>query len=304
MDRIPFRVSPMLATLADSPFKNPDWVFEEKYDGVRILAYKEGSRITLLTRNNIDRTQDFASIAEALKKLKPRTLLLDGEVIVADKKGVSRFQLLQRGTGQPQYAVFDCLYADGKDLRKQPLQARREILERSVKPASPLLLAKRLSSDGVAAFEIASRKGFEGIVAKRVMSPYISGRSREWLKVKVHQEEEFVIGGFTQPTGSRKYIGALLLGVYSGDKLRYVGKVGTGFDENTLRELHDKFQGLITKENPFPAPIKEKDVTFLRPELVAQISFSEWTRDGRLRQPVFLGLREDKNAKEVVLREA
>jgi bifunctional non-homologous end joining protein LigD len=304
MDRIPFRVSPMLATLVDAPFKQPDWVFEEKYDGVRILAYKEGSSITLLTRNDIDRTQAFAPIAEALKKLNPRTLLLDGEVIVVDKKGVSRFQFLQRGMGRPQYAIFDCLYVEGKDLRKQPLRTRREALERSVKPASPLLLAKRLSPNGLAAFEIASRKGFEGIVAKRVTSPYISGRSSEWLKVKVHQEEEFVIGGFTKPAGSRKYFGALLLGIHSGGKLRYVGKVGTGFDEDTLRELHHKFQRLVTKENPFSAPIKEKGAMFLRPELVAQISFSEWTGDGRLRQPVFLGLREDKAAKEVVLREA
>jgi bifunctional non-homologous end joining protein LigD len=304
MDRIPFRLSPMLATLIDAPFKKPDWVFEEKYDGVRILAYKEGTHVTLLTRNGIDRSRDYASIAEAIAQLKPKTILLDGEVIVVDKKGVSRFQLLQRGMGRPQYVVFDCVYADGKDLRMQPLRARREVLERLMEPTFILLLANRLSPNGLEAFEIASRRGFEGIVGKHATSPYVSGRSRDWLKVKVHQEEEFVIGGFTKPTGSRKYFGALLLGAYSGEKLRYVGKVGTGFGEKTLSQLHRKFQGLVTNKSPFSLPVKEKGVTFLRPKLVAQISFSEWTTDCRLRQPVFLGLRDDKDSREVDLREA
>jgi bifunctional non-homologous end joining protein LigD len=303
MDRIPFRLSPMLATLVAAPFKKQGWAFEEKYDGVRILAYKEASRVTLVSRNAIDSTAKYMQIAQAVGKLKSRTIALDGEVIAADKKGVSRFQLLQRSEGKQQYAIFDCLYADGKDLRKQPLRERREILERCVKPDSVLLLSRRLSANGLDAFEIASQRGFEGIVGKNLASAYVERRSRDWLKVKVHQEDEFVIGGFTQPAGSRKHFGALLLGIYSGGKLRYVGKVGTGFAENTLSELHRKFSPYVTKTSPFSEPVKERGATFLSPKLVAQISFGEWTSDGRLRQPVYLGLREDKAPREVVLRE-
>lgn len=293
----------MLATLVSAPFKKQGWVFEEKYDGVRILAYKEGSRVTLMSRNAIDSTAKYPRVAQAVGRLKSKTIALDGEVIAVDKKGVSRFQLLQRSEGKQQYAIFDCLYADGKDLRKEPLRKRREKLERCVKPDSVLLLSRRLSENGLEAFEIASRKGFEGMVGKNPASTYLERRSRDWLKVKVHQEDEFVIGGFTGPAGSRKYFGALLLGVYSGGKLRYVGKVGTGFAENTLGELHRKFLPHVIKTNPFSEPLKEKGATFLAPKLVAQISFGEWTSDGRLRQPVYLGLRDDKDPKEVVLRE-
>jgi len=294
----------MLATLVGAPFKKAGWVFEEKYDGVRILAYKEGSRVSLVTRNAIDATAKYAHVAQAIGKLKSKTIALDGEVISADKKGVSRFQLLQRGEGKQQYAIFDCLYAEGKDLRARPFRERREILERCVKPGSVLLLSRRLSANGLEAFEIASQRGFEGIVGKNLASTYVEGRSRDWLKVKVHQEDEFVIGGFTKPAGSRKHFGALLLGAYSDGRLRYVGKVGTGFAENTLTELHRKFAPYVTKTSPFSEPLKEKGATFLAPKLVAQISFGEWTSDGRLRQPVYLGLREDKDPKDVVLREA
>jgi bifunctional non-homologous end joining protein LigD len=225
-------------------------------------------------------------------------------VIAVDKRGVSRFQLLQRSEGKQQYAIFDCLYADRQDLRKRPLRERREILERCVKPDAVLLLSLRLSANGLEAFEIASQREFEGMVGKNLASAYVERRSRDWLKVKVHQEDEFVIGGFTRPAGARKYFGALLLGVFSGSKLRYVGKVGTGFAENTLSELHRKFLPYAIKASPFSEPVKEKGACFLTPKFVAQISFGEWTSDGRLRQPVYLGLREDKAPKEVVLREA
>ena len=214
MPRIPFRVSPMLATLVDSPFTRAGWVFEEKYDGVRILAYKEGLRVTLLSRNAIDRTARYPAIATAVSRLKPQTLCLDGEVVVFDHKKTSRFQLLQQGHGPPRFAIFDCLYVDGRDLRTESLSVRRGCLERSVTPSSPLLLSARLADDGIQAFKIASRRGLEGIVGKHLIAGYVERRSTEWLKVKVHREEEFVIGGFTQPTGSRKDIGALLLGVY------------------------------------------------------------------------------------------
>ncbi len=303
MNTIPFRISPMLATLADAPFSRPDWIYEEKYDGVRILAYKEGSKVSLVSRNAIDRTARYPEIAAAVAKLKARTLLLDGEVVVFDAGKVSRFQLLQRGKGRPQYAIFDVLYANGQDLRKKPLSFRRDRLERLVHPSSTLLLSSRLARDGKKAFQIAARRGFEGIIAKDLSSIYVEGRSADWLKVKVHLEDEFVIGGFTQPGGSRSYFGALLLGVYSNGRLRYVGKVGTGFDERTLESLHGKFQKLIREKSPFAKDVRERGATFLSPQLIAQISYAEQTKDGKLRQPVYLGLRDDKTAKEVVQRE-
>jgi bifunctional non-homologous end joining protein LigD len=278
-------------------------VFEEKYDGVRILAYKEGSGVSLISRNAIDRTARYPEIAAAIRRLKPQTLLLDGEVVAFDAKHVSHFQLLQQGKGRPQYAVFDCLYANGHDLRKEALSLRRATLERMVKPSDLLLLSVRLAADGLKAFQIAKRRGLEGIVGKNLSSLYVEKRSTEWLKVKVHQEDEFVIGGFTQPTGSRQHFGALLLGVYSGNRLRYVGKVGTGFDDKTLASLHRKFQPLIRAKSPFASEVRERGATFLSPQLIAQVSFTEWTNDGRLRHPVFLGLRDDKKAKEVIRQE-
>ena len=303
MSKVPFRISPMLATLVDAPFKNSNWVFEEKYDGVRILAYKEGSQVSLISRNAINRTARYPEIAAAIGHLKSETLALDGEIVVFDAKNVSRFQLLQQGKGRPQYAIFDCLYADGKDLRNEPLSNRRAALEHVVTPSSTLRLSARLASDGVKAFQIASRRGYEGVVAKNLSSAYVQGRSREWLKVKVHQEDEFVIGGFTEPAGSRKHFGALMLGVYSQGHLRYAGKVGTGFDERTLDSLYRKFHRLIREKSPFSPDVRERGATFLSPRLVAQVSFTERTSDGKLRHPVYLGLRDDKSAKEVVEQE-
>ena len=300
MNKVPFRISPMLATLADEPFSKPNWIYEEKYDGVRMLAYKEGSSVTLISRNAIDRTSRYPEIAAAVGKLKAKTLALDGEVVVFDAKKVSRFQLLQQGEGTQKYVVFDVLYANGKDLRNEPLSARREALEKLVQPSFNLFLSVRLSQDGLKAFQIASKRGFEGIVAKNLSSKYVGSRSTAWLKVKIHMEDEFVIGGFTAPAGSRNYFGALLLGVYEHGKLRYAGKVGTGFDEETLLALHRKFLKLIRAKSPFSTEVHERGATFLSPRLVAQISFTEQTKDGKLRHPVYLGLRDDKNAKEVV----
>lgn len=299
MAAIPFRTSPMLATLVDEPFTRSNWIFEEKYDGVRILAYKEGAKVTLVSRNAIDRTARYPAIAAALRKLAAETLLLDGEVIVRDRKGVSRFQLLQQGKGKPEFAVFDCLHANGEDLRKRPLQQRRAILEKFVKTASPLVLAQRLDSNGLKAFAIASRRGMEGVLAKDESSLYVSRRSRSWLKVKTHQEEEFVIAGFTPPTGSRSHFGALLLGAYNGSRLVYAGKVGTGFTEETLQSLYAKMRKLVRRESPFAEDVRERGATFVSPKLVAQIAFTERTSDGKLRHPVFLGLRDDKSAQEV-----
>lgn len=300
MGKIPFRVSPMLATLVEEPFSRRGWVFEEKYDGVRILAYKEGQKITLVSRNGIDRTSRYEAIAADLAKLDSDTLLLDGEVVVFGAHQVSRFALLQQGRGKAQYAVFDCLYQNCRDLRGEPLESRRQALERAVSTVGVVRRAARLADDGIAAFEAAVARGLEGIVGKDSSARYIEGRSRSWLKVKVNQRQEFVIGGFTAPQGSRRYFGALLLGAYHHHQLQYVGKVGTGFNDEILSSLHQKMKALKRVKSPFTADVKERSATFVAPQLVAEIAFTERTKDGKLRHPVYLGLRDDKTAKEVV----
>ncbi|HTS50410.1 MAG TPA: non-homologous end-joining DNA ligase [Bryobacteraceae bacterium] len=306
-DRIPFRVRPMLATLVRDAFQRPGWVYEEKYDGYRILAYKEGTRITLLSRNAKDRTQTFARVAQAVQALATRTVLLDGEVVSFDR-GVSRFQLLQNLQAPPSYAVFDCLYKDGQDLRRQPLTHRRSVLEevvnRTAGKRAAIFLSARLSSDGLKAYQVAKQKAYEGVVAKDASSPYVEGRSSYWLKFKVRQEDEFVIVGYTPPAGSRKHFGALLLGAYDRGKLIYVGKVGTGFNQQTLAQLYKKFQPLVRAQPAVIDPPRERNVTYLAPRLVAQIAYGELTADRKLRQPVFLGLRDDKRPQDVTLPEA
>jgi bifunctional non-homologous end joining protein LigD len=290
----------MLATLVPEPFHYPGWVYEEKYDGYRILAYKEGSRVTLLSRNAKDRTESFAEVAEAIRGLPDRTLLLDGECVAFDKDLVSRFQLLQQG--KPTFfAVFDCLYRNGRDLRREPLPARRAAVEEAIGETDRLFPARRLPRNGLKAYGAAKKKGWEGLIGKEEAAPYLEGRSTKWLKVKIKQEEELVIGGYTAPEGSRSYFGALLLGANHGGKLFYVGKVGTGFDQKTLGSLYQKFQPLVRKTPAFANPPREKGAVWLAPKLVGQIAFQEWTDEGKLRQPVYLGLRDDKKASEVVL---
>jgi bifunctional non-homologous end joining protein LigD len=292
----------MLATLVAQPFHEPEWVYEEKYDGIRILAYKEGSKVTLLSRNDKDRTNSFPAIARTIAALRPTTLLLDGEIVALDRHKISRFQLLQRGIGRTHYAVFDCLYVSGRDLRQEPLSIRRVELEHSANK-SGLLLSRRLRANGLDAFRLARSRGFEGLVAKRLASVYVEGRSADWLKVKVHQEDEFIIIGYTEPQGSREYFGSLLLGAHAKDKLQYVGKVGTGFARDILASLYRKFQPLKRKGAAIEDLPRIQHATFLSPTLVAQISYTEWTKDGKLRHPVFLGLRDDKDPKDVVLPE-
>jgi len=289
----------MLATLVRQPFHLPGWVYEEKYDGYRILAYKEGSRVTLLSRNDIDRTASYSHVAAAIAALPPATLLLDGEVVALDKKRVSRFEILQGDTNKGKYAVFDCLYVEGRDLRREPLTERRRQLEAVVTGNRYVWIARRLADDGMAAFEVAKNRGFEGLVAKDAASPYVEARSRYWLKVKVHQEDEFIVVGYTRPAGARKYMGALLLAGYRDGKLQYVGKVGTGFSQSKLKSLHQIFKKLKREKPPVVNPPRERGVTYLQPKVVAQIAYQEWTNDFKLRQPVFLGLRDDKSAKEV-----
>jgi bifunctional non-homologous end joining protein LigD len=298
-DRPPVLRQPMLATLVDKPFDAPGWVFEEKYDGDRLLAYKNGGRVRLLSRAGKDRTTKYPDLAAAIAALPAKSLVLDGEVVVFDRDGVSRFQMLQKQTGRPVYAAFDCLYRNGEDLRQLPLSDRRKALQASVRPGKALRLSRRLDANGIKAFRQAKSKGFEGLVAKQLSAPYVEGRSPFWRKVKVHQEDEFVVVGFTPPAGKRHYFGALLLGAHHKGKLHYVGRVGTGFDRQRLSALHRKFRSLITDHSSLAERPPGRRLTFLKPRLVAQISYQEITGDGKLRQPVFLGLRDDKRAADV-----
>jgi bifunctional non-homologous end joining protein LigD len=303
--RIPFRVAPMLATLVGEPFHQPGWLYEEKYDGFRFLAYKEGRRVSLLTRNMKDRTAEFAEIATAVAALPAPTLVVDGEVVVFDADGISRFQLLQRRMGGENaapavFVVFDCLYARGRDLRHEPLTERRKVLVHEVRSGRLLKRATRLDADGFKAFATASRRGLEGLIAKDGTSTYDAGtRSPFWRKVKVRKDEEFVIGGFTAPAGSRSHFGALLVGAWSDGALRYAGKVGTGFSSRLLDDLMRRFKPLIRPASPFKDAPRERGVTWLEPTLIAQIGFTELTGDGKLRHPTFLGLRDDKSARDV-----
>ncbi len=293
----------MLATLVAEPFHRPGWVYEEKYDGYRILAYKEGSRVTLLSRNAKDRTASFREIADDVARLAPRTLLLDGEAVAFDEKLVSRFQLLQQGDAPIVFAAFDCLYVNGLDLRERPLTERRTALEQVIEGSERIFPARRLAANGLAAYRVAQKKGFEGLIAKDASSPYVSGRSRRWLKIKVKQADEFVIGGYTEPAGARTRFGALLVGGWRDGKLWYVGKVGTGFSEARLESLWRAFQPLVAERPPFADPPRGRGITWLEPRLVAQVSYTEWTADRKLRHPVFLGLRDDKAASECLLPE-
>jgi bifunctional non-homologous end joining protein LigD len=297
----PINVKPMLATLVDAPFHLAGWVYEEKYDGIRIIAEKAGARVRLITRNLIDRTAHFPEVAAAIAKLPAPTLLLDGEVVVFDPKGISRFSLFGADTRRrPVYVVFDCLFARGRNLMSLPLAERRAALEKDVRPADALRLARRLASDGFKAFEAARERGLEGIVAKDAASVYEPGkRSPAWRKVKVRAEEEFVIGGYTAPEGARAHFGAILIGAFDDGTLRYAGKVGTGFTGKTLADLAQRFARLRRPTAPFADAPRMRDATWLEPTLVAQIGFMEKTGDGRLRHPVFLGLRDDKPAREV-----
>jgi bifunctional non-homologous end joining protein LigD len=295
----------MLASLAKEIPVGPEWVYEEKYDGIRAVAYRDDDRVRMLSRTGQDLTGGLTPIADALRDLPDRDFVLDGELVVFDPSGVSRFQLLQRRGIEPRlrpvYAVFDCLRSQARDILRRPLEERRaRLLALVPSRVAPLMPSRRLPKNGERALATAREKGWEGVIAKIATSPYEPGvRSRAWLKVKVRGESEFVIGGYTPPQGSRAEFGALLVGLYDRGKLRYTGKVGTGFTQETLRDLGAKLSRLRTNESPFdPAP-RIKDAIWVKPRLVAQIAYAEWTADDKLRQPAFLGLRTDKRPEEV-----
>ena len=294
-------IRPMLATLSTEIPTGAGWVFEEKYDGIRALAYRTNKKVRLWSRNGLDLTAGFPDIASAVAALPGGDLVLDGELVVFDTKGVSRFQLLQRrgAGGRSEYAVFDLLQQHGVPLLRRPLTERRTALEALVAPGRPLRLSRRMATSGASAYATAQKKGWEGIIAKDETSLYEPGaRSRAWLKVKVRKQSEFVIGGFTAPAGSRAHLGALLVGLYDGTRLRYTGKVGSGYTGESLEDLAARLAPIRTDTSPFADAPRMKDATWVKPKLVAQVAFAEWTADSKLRQPVFLGLRRDKSPRE------
>lgn len=296
-------IRPMLATLTGEPFDDPDWIFETKWDGFRAIAMAEPAHAALFSRNGNDISRKYPSICEALAAIKQEAVL-DGELVALDAEGRSRFQLLQnagRNSVRLLYCVFDLLYLDGKDLRGKTLLERKALLERILPRSKLLLYSVHVAGDGIKAFNRARRAGEEGVIAKRAGGRYHSGeRTRDWLKVKVSQEQEVVIVGFTAPKGERRFFGSLLFAVRDGKAWRYCGRAGAGFTQTSLRELHAKLTPLITKTKPVSAKVpNEANTTWVRPKLVAQVKFTEWTEGGEMRHPVFLGLRTDKKATEV-----
>jgi bifunctional non-homologous end joining protein LigD len=294
----------MLATLTDSPFDDPGWVFEDKFDGFRMVAEIKRGRVALYSRNGKIISNSYVEVAKALEDVKGDAVI-DGELVAIGKDGVSHFQLLQnalRHKAKLLYCAFDLMFAEGEDLRALPLIERKKRLK-AVLPRDKLIaFSNHRRGSGTKFFAEAERRHLEGIMAKRADSPYASGRrTADWLKVKTAQRQEVVIAGFTAPRRTRPFFGALVLAVREGDGWRYIGHVGTGFSHQVLEELHGKLLRLETTKSPFPAKVKDERVTtWVRPTLVAEVKFAEWTSKGELRQPVYLGLRSDKNAKDVV----
>ncbi len=301
---MPRQVRPMLATLVDEPFDRAGWLFELKWDGYRAVAEVSRDGVAFYSRNHKSFEQRFAPIVESLRGL-GHEAVLDGEVVVLDDGGRSRFQLLQNyqktGEGRLRYCVFDLLHLDGQDLRRLPLRRRQGLLAKVVHGLPGVLVSEHIEDRGVAFFEAAAARGLEGIIAKDGDSPYREGmRGPEWLKIKTHQRQEAVIGGFTEPRGSRKSLGALVLGVYEGKSLVYIGHTGGGLDTRALADLRSRLEPLVQRKCPFPnRPATNAPVHWVEPRLVCEVSFQEWTQDGVMRQPIFVGLREDKPARMV-----
>jgi bifunctional non-homologous end joining protein LigD len=303
----PDGLSAMKAVLTKERFSDPDWIYERKLDGIRCIAVREGDGVRLLSRNNLSLNGRYPEIATALGHEPRERFAVDGEIVAFDGAATSFARLAQRAEHPvPVFLyVFDLLWLDGYDLRRLPLRTRKRLLRVALDFAGPIRLTAHRNADGERFFAEACRHGWEGLIAKRADSPYTATRSRDWLKFKCEQGQELVIGGYTAPRGSRIEFGALLVGYHQDGELRYAGKVGTGFDREMLVSLGAKLRALQVDDPPFSdaAAIRERGVTWVRPELVAQIGFMEWTSAGRLRHPRFLGLRDDKPAEQVV-REA
>ena len=314
-------IEPMKPRRMEEPPPNGDWIYELKFDGIRAIAVKDGSKVNLISRNENELRTRFPEIADAVKKLSTQECVIDGEVVALDGKGRSSFQLLQaldlEGRKAPvRFYVFDLLQLDGKSLIKLPLAQRKELLAKLCEGiGDPIRFSGEIGSDAKSLLAEVKHRGLEGLIGKQRDSFYEPGRrSGAWIKLKCVNEQEFIIGGFTPPGGSRKYFGAILVGYYKDQRLLFAGKVGSGFTGKSLSILHKKFQSQSRDDCPFAdLPSKEggqwvqgitpsmmRKMHWINPVFVAQIKFAEWTRDGKLRQPVFLGLREDKNPKEVI----
>jgi bifunctional non-homologous end joining protein LigD len=322
---MPAKIRPMLATPVDEPFDNPGWLFEIKWDGYRAIGFIEDSTVRLVSRNHNDLTGQFSELRELPRFVKARNAILDGEIVAIDEQGRPSFSLMQQRTGfRPGkrrlpgregvpilYYAFDLLYLDGYDLRRVGLEKRKELLQSVLESEEIVRFSDHYPEKGRELFEVARQRGLEGILAKKRDSAYQEERSRDWLKIKITQRQECVIGGYTDPEGSRQYFGSLVLGLYNKrGHLIHVGQVGTGFDQKTLKEIYERIHPLETKTNPFHGEIGGlRKVHFVSPKLVAEIKFSEWTHETaeggmKLRAPVFLGLRFDKDPKECLLEEA
>jgi bifunctional non-homologous end joining protein LigD len=303
---MPHGIQPMLATLVKEPFDHPEWIFEVKWDGDRAIAEVRNGDVLLYSRNQISLKNKFFPIVESLQKFSFEAVL-DGEIVVVDDRGHPDFQMLQNyqksGSGHLLYYVFDILYFRGHDLTNLPLLRRKELLKKILPSVPKIKFSGHVWKEGILFFNAVKERGLEGIIAKHSQSGYRMGkRSRQWLKVKPRLTQEGVIAGFTEPRGRRKYFGALVMAVFQGDELIYIGHLGIGFTTKNLKEIRGKLDPLIQKECPFKVrPKTNAPVTWVKPKLICEVSLSGWTEDDIMRQPVFLRLREDKAIREVVL---
>jgi bifunctional non-homologous end joining protein LigD len=303
---------PTLATLTDRRFSDDDWIYERKLDGVRAICVCDSGTPTLYSRNHKVMDNAYPELVEALAAQGGPRFVADGEIVAFDESGNTSFAALQPrihvsdparalATGvRVHYYLFDLLYFDDQDTTALPLRQRKTLLRDAFDFEDPLRLSTHRNTEGEKFYEEACRRGWEGVIAKRADSPYRHGRTPDWLKFKCARGQELVIGGFTDPQGARHGFGALLLGYHEDGALKYAGKVGTGFDEELLASLHARLEEREVRRSPFGGPVKEPGAHWVRPDLVAQVGFSEWTRDGWLRHPRFAGLREDKKAADVV----
>lgn len=316
---MPAVIHPMLATPWDDAFDSEDWIFEIKWDGYRAIAFVESGKARLVSRNQNDMTSQFSELEKIAAHVSARTAVLDGEIVALDQEGRSSFSLMQqrsgfsargrRGPRNPQvpvvYYAFDLLYLDGYDLRRVPLEQRKQALAAVVQSGEILRYSDHQVAHGVALFSAAQKSGLEGILAKRRASFYGERRSADWRKIKITQRMECVIGGYTEPQGSREFFGSVVLGLHNRQgKLVHVGQAGSGFDQKMQKEIWALLQARVSKRNPFAGKVQAlRAVHWVKPELVAEIKFAEWTHERQLRSPVFLGLREDKSPEECELPE-
>ncbi len=300
---MPEKVKPMLATLTREPFDDPDWIFEVKWDGYRAIAEIRDGKVSLYSRNLVSFNRKFHPVTESLGRFR-FDAVLDGEIVVVDDRGQPDFQMLQDyrklGRGHLLYYVFDLLYFEGRDLTGWPLVKRKELLKKVLPSVPKVKFSDHVWKEGILFFNVAKEKGLEGVMAKHSQSPYRMGaRNRQWLKVKTQLTQEGVIAGFTEPGGTRNAFGALVLGVFEGDDLVFIGHTGGGFSAEARREIRVKLDPLIQKDCPFKEePETNRPVTWVKPEVVVEVAFHGWTDEGIMRQPVFSRLREDKDARE------